>query len=77
MSCGLLLLMRGDRSKELEILTLRHQVAVRHRQVHRPYLGDGDRVLLAAVSRLRDRSCLPGVTCRCQPRVDDGVHRHP
>ena len=35
----LLLLMRGDRSKELEILTLRHQVAVLRRQVHCPDLG--------------------------------------
>jgi putative transposase len=51
----LLLLMRGDRSKELEILTLRHQVAVLRRQVHRSDLGVGDRVLLAALSRLLPR----------------------
>jgi putative transposase len=51
----LLLLVRGDRSKELEILTLRHQVAVLRRQVHRLGLGDGDRVLLAALSPLLPR----------------------
>jgi transposase InsO family protein len=47
-----LLLVRGDRSKELEILALRHQVAVLRRQVHRLDLNDGDRALLAALSRL-------------------------
>jgi putative transposase len=51
----LVLLTRGDRAKEIEILALRHQVAVLRRQVHRP-MGDGDRVLLAALSRLLPRS---------------------
>jgi transposase-like protein len=48
-------LVRGDRSKELEILALRHRVAVLRRQVHRPDLGDGDRALSAALSRLLPR----------------------
>ena len=48
----LVLLGRGDRAKEIEILALRHQVAVLRRQVNRPDLNDGDRVLLAALSRL-------------------------
>jgi putative transposase len=47
---------RGDRAKELEIVVLRHQVAVLRRQVNRPDLNDGDRVLLAAISRLLPRS---------------------
>jgi hypothetical protein len=51
----LILLTRGDRAKEVEILALRHQVAVLRRRVKRPDLGDGDRVLLAALSRLLPR----------------------
>jgi putative transposase len=47
---------RGDRAKELGIVVLRHQVAVLRRQVNRPDLNDGDRVLLAALSRLLPRS---------------------
>jgi putative transposase len=52
----LVLLVRGERSKELEILALRHQVAVLRRQVHRLDLNDADRVLLAALSRLLSRA---------------------
>lgn len=51
----LILLGRGDRAKEVEILALRHQVAVLRRRVNRPELGDEDRVLLAALSRLLPR----------------------
>ena len=51
----LILLGRGDRAKEVEILVLRHQVAVLRRRVNRPDLGDGAGVLLAALSRLLPR----------------------
>jgi putative transposase len=54
-----LLVLRGrrDRSKDVEILVLRHQLAVLHRQITRPRFEPNDRVLLAALARVlgRDR----------------------
>jgi putative transposase len=47
--------LRHDRAKEIEILVLRHQIAVLRRQVHRPDLSPADRVLLTALSRLLRR----------------------
>jgi len=52
----LVLLVRGDAAKDLEILVLRHQLAVLGRQTPRPRLEPADRVLLAAVSRVLPRS---------------------
>jgi putative transposase len=43
--------LRSERSKELEILVLRHQLHVLQHQVARPRLRPPDRVLLAALSR--------------------------
>jgi hypothetical protein len=43
--------LRSERSKELEILVLRHQLHVLQRQVSRPRLRPADRVLLAVLSR--------------------------
>jgi putative transposase len=52
----LALLARGDTAKDLEILVLRHQLAVLRRQRPRPKLEPADRALLAAVSRVLPRS---------------------
>ena len=51
----LVLFGRGDRSKELEILVLRHQLTVMRRQIERPRFSDRDRLLLAALSRMLPR----------------------
>ncbi|MFB7160987.1 helix-turn-helix domain-containing protein [Streptomyces sp. NPDC056242] len=47
----------GSAAKDVELLVLRHQLAELQRQVGRPKLEPGDRVLLAAVSRLLPREC--------------------
>jgi putative transposase len=49
-------LARGDAAKDLEILVLRHQLAVPRRQIPRPRLEPADRALLAAVSRVLPRA---------------------
>ncbi len=41
---------RSGRSKDLEIIVLRHQLTVLHRQNNRPAIADEDRALLAAVA---------------------------
>jgi putative transposase len=50
-----LLLARGDRSKELEILLLRHELSILRRQARRPRLAERDRLVLAALSRVMPR----------------------
>jgi len=49
------LLARSDRSKELEIVVLRHEISILRRQVRRPQLSWRDRLVLAALSRVLPR----------------------
>ncbi len=44
------LAVRSGRSKDLEIIVLRHQLTVLRRQINRPALNDDDRTLLGAVA---------------------------
>ena len=53
---ALVLLVRGDAAKDLELLVLRHQLAVLGRQAPRPRLEPARSALLAAVSRVLPRA---------------------
>ena len=70
-----LLLARGDRSKELELLVLRHELSVLRRQARRPQLAESDRLVLAALSRVVPRRSwhaffvTPGTLLRWHRRI--------
>jgi putative transposase len=49
------LAVRSGRSKDLEIIVLRHQLAVLGRRDARPVITDGDRSLLGAIAGDRGR----------------------
>ena len=54
------LAVRSRRSKDLEIIVLRHQLGVLRRQVDRPELTDADRTLLAAIAAALPRPSRAG-----------------
>lgn len=65
--------LRSSEFKELEIVVLRHELAVLRRQGARPRLDDRDRVFLAAASRLLSRASRPSFFIR--PDTLLGWHR--
>jgi len=65
-------LARDGGAKDVELLVLRHQVAVLRRQVHRPDLEPADRLVLAAPSRLLPRARWPAFFVT-QPRCCGGI----
>jgi putative transposase len=58
------LLCRSERSKELEILLLRHELAILRRQPRRARLGAVDRALLTALARALPRSAWTTLSVR-------------
>ncbi|MEV6037558.1 hypothetical protein AB0L65_40850 [Nonomuraea sp. NPDC052116] len=61
----LVLLGRGQASKDVEIMVLRHEVAVLKRQLARPKPDWADRALLAALARFlacRRKGCSPATS---------------
>jgi putative transposase len=54
-----ILRMRSERSKEIEILVLRQRLQVLERQLARPRFGPAGRALLAALSRVLPREAWP------------------
>jgi hypothetical protein len=71
------LLPRGDRDKDIEILTLRHQVAVLQRQLdgQRIQFQPADRALLAALLHTLPRPTLHGLRLLVRPETVLRWHR--
>jgi putative transposase len=70
-----LLAWRSGRSKDLEIIVLRHQLAVLRRQIDRPNLSADDRALLGVIAQAMPRSRRAGWLVT--PDMLLGWHRRP
>jgi hypothetical protein len=74
---------RSEAANEVEILVLRHELAVLRRQVGRPDCGTADRVFLAALARLLPRErwgsvfVRPETIRRWQPMVVERRSTYP
>jgi putative transposase len=55
------LVFRGDRAKDAELLVLRHENAVLRRHADQVRYDPADQVWFAALARLIPRSCWPGI----------------
>ena len=72
------LLGRPRRSKELEILVLRHELAILRRQAAaRPQLNRADRALLAALSRMLPRQAWTSFAVRPETLLAGTVSSSP
>jgi transposase InsO family protein len=69
-----LLLVSGDK-RDAEILALRHQILVLHRQIDRPRFTPTDRTILAMLSSAFDRPSLDRVLLIVKPATVIGWHR--
>jgi putative transposase len=63
------LLARSGRAKDVEILILRHQVALLQRRVKKPALSWADRAVLAALARLLPSAQLRQIRLIVSPRT--------